>query len=100
MNNIDLYIVEKGDTLYNIAKKHNITWQKLMQVNNKKNTLLRIGEQLIVPGQTNKINYYVQEGDTLYNIAQKFRMDIDTLRQLNDLNTDDVLLGQLLIIKE
>lgn len=98
--NIDIYIVEKGDTLYNIAKKHNITWQELMKVNNKTNTLLSIGEQLIVPGNAQKIEYYVQEGDTLYNIANKFRMDMDTIKELNNLNTDDVILGQLLTIKE
>ena len=98
--NIDIYIVEKGDTLYNIAKKHNITWQELMRVNNKTNTLLSIGEQLIVPGNAQRIEYYVQEGDTLYNIANKFRMDMDTIKELNNLNTDDVILGQLLTIKE
>ena len=98
--NIDIYIVEKGDTLYNIAKKHNITWQELMQVNNKTNTLLSIGEQLIVPGNAQKIEYYVQEGDTLFNIANKFKMDMDTIKELNNLNTDDVILGQLLTIKE
>ena len=98
--NIDIYIVEKGDTLYNIAKKHNITWQELMKVNNKTNTLLSIGEQLIVPGNAQKIEYYVQEGDTLFNIANKFKMDMDTIKELNNLNTDDVILGQLLTIKE
>ena len=98
--NIDIYIVEKGDTLYNIAKKHNITWQELMQVNNKTNILLSIGEQLIVPGNAQRIEYYVQEGDTLFNIANKFRMDMDTIKELNNLNTDDVILGQLLTIKE
>ena len=100
MNNIAIYIVEKGDTLYNIAKKHNITWQELMQVNNKTNTLLSIGEQLIVPGNAKRIEYYVQKGDTLFSIANKFRTQINDIKRLNNLNTEDVILGQLLIIKE
>ena len=54
MNNIDIYIVQKGDSLYSIAKKYNTTWQDLMRANNMNNTLLRIGKQLIVPGTNNK----------------------------------------------
>lgn len=100
MNNIDLYIIQKGDTLYNLAKRFQTTWQELMQVNNMTSTLLRIGKQLIVPGNAKKLNYYVEEGDTLYNIAQKFNTTIDNIKNLNNLNTNDVILGQLLKIKE
>ncbi len=99
MDKFDLYIVKAGDTLYNLAKKYETTWQDLMKVNNMTSTLLRIGKQLIVPGNANKIEYYVEVGDTLFNIAQKFKMDIDELKKKNNLNTDDVTLGQLLKIK-
>ena len=99
--NIDLYIVNKGDTLYNIAKKHNITWQELMQVNDLNSTLLRIGKQLIVPSNYNRpINYYVEENDTLFSIANKFKMPMEELKRINNLNTNDVILGQMLIIKK
>lgn len=97
--NFDLYIVQRGDTLYNLAKKYNISWQELQRVNQMDNTLLRIGKQLIVPGNSATIKYYVEEGDTLYSIANKFKMDMDTIKKMNNLNTDDVILGQLLIIK-
>ena len=101
MNNIDIYIVTKGDTLYNIAKKYQTTWQELMRINNMTSTLLRIGKQLIVPGNGNKeIKYYVEEGDTLYNIANKFKVNMEDIKNLNNLNTNDVILGELLIIKE
>ena len=99
MNNIDLYIVKRGDTLYNIAKKHQMTWQELMKINNKNNTLLSIGEQLIVPGTAKEITYYVQKNDTLFSIANKFNIDMDYLKELNNLNTDEVILGQLITIK-
>ena len=99
MNNFDLYIVKAGDTLYNLAKKYETTWQDLMKANNMTSTLLRIGKQLIVPGNANKIDYYVEAGDTLFNIAKKFKMDIDDIKKKNNLNTNDVTLGQLLKIK-
>lgn len=98
--NIDLYIVKRGDTLYNIAKRFNTTWQKLMRVNNLSDTLINIGQQLIVPGNATEIDYYVQNGDTLYSICEKFKVDMDNIKDLNSLNTDDVILGQLIKIKE
>ena len=49
MNNIDLYIVKKGDTLYNIAKRYNMTYGELMNLNNLTSTLINIGKQIIVP---------------------------------------------------
>ena len=86
MDKIELYIVKAG-------------WKELMKMNNMTSTLLRIGKQLIVPGNTNKIEYYVEAGDTLFNIAEKFKMDMDEIKKMNNLNTDDVTLGQLLKIK-
>ncbi len=101
MNNIGLYIVKAGDTLYNIAKRFDMAWQDLMQLNNMTSTLLNIGKQLIVPSNSNNpINYYVEKNDTLYSIANKFKMDINKIKELNNLNTEDVTLGQILKIKE
>ena len=100
MNNIDIYVVSKGDTLYNIAKKHQTTWQELMRINNLTSTLLQIGKQLLVPGNAKELQYYVENGDTLYSIANKFQISIDEIKRLNNLNTDDVILGELLIIKK
>lgn len=99
MDKFDLYIVKAGDTLYNLAKRYETTWQDLMKTNNMTSTLLKIGKQLIVPGNANKISYYVEAGDTLFNIAKKFKMDIEDIKKMNNLNTDDVTLGQLLKIK-
>ena len=99
MDKFELYIVKAGDTLFNIAKKYETTWQELMKVNNMTSSLLHIGKQLIVPGNADKIDYYVEAGDTLFNIANKFKMDIEELKQKNNLNTDEVILGQLLKIK-
>lgn len=96
---MDIYIVQKGDTLYNIAKKFNITWQELMNINNLDNTLLSIGKQLIVPGNANEMNYYVEKNDTLESISRKFKINIDLLKQLNNLNCNDLVEGELLIIK-
>lgn len=42
------YQVRKGDTLYSIAKRHNITVKNLKKLNNLTNNTISIGQQLIV----------------------------------------------------
>ncbi len=42
------YIVKQGDTFYSIAKKYNLTFQQLLDLNNKKDSSLRVGEVLRV----------------------------------------------------
>ena len=42
------YTVQKGDSLYSIAKKYNTTVNRLKQLNNLTSNLLSIGQILIV----------------------------------------------------
>ena len=42
------YTVQKGDSLYSIAKKYNTTVDRLKQLNNLTSNLLSIGQILIV----------------------------------------------------
>ncbi|MBR1936390.1 MAG: LysM peptidoglycan-binding domain-containing protein [Bacilli bacterium] len=42
------YTVKKGDTLWSIAKENNISVNELKELNNLKDNLLTIGEQLII----------------------------------------------------
>lgn len=44
----NLYIVEKGDTMYSIAKKFNISIEELKKLNNKKSNDLFVGEKIKV----------------------------------------------------
>lgn len=47
-NNQAVYKVEKGDTLYSISKKHNITVKRLQMLNNLNDTTLSVGQVLVV----------------------------------------------------
>ncbi|HMQ43101.1 MAG TPA: LysM peptidoglycan-binding domain-containing protein [Mariniflexile sp.] len=42
------YFVEKGDTLYSISKKYNMTVDELKQLNRLSDTSLNIGQELQV----------------------------------------------------
>jgi len=98
MKKIDLYIVKAGDTLYNIAKKYQILWQDLMKLNGMSDTMLNVGQQLIVPGNANEIHYSVEKGDTLNSISNKFGVSIEKIKELNNLNTNEIIEGQVIII--
>ena len=42
------YTVQKGDTLYSIAKRHNLTVEQLQRINNLQGTNIGIGQTLLV----------------------------------------------------
>lgn len=92
------YIVKRGDTLYNIAKRYNITPKELMEYNNLTSNLLNIGDMLLIPQNKQLINYFVRTNDTLESIATRFNTTVEEIMKVNSLNTTDVKIGQLLII--
>lgn len=96
----DIYIVQKGDSLWAISRKYDIPLQDLISINNLDNNNLQIGQQLLVPKQIiNEDNFYiVQKGDTLWSIAKKNNTTIDSIKQLNNLTSNLLSVGQQLII--
>lgn len=92
------YIVKRGDTLYNIAKRYNITPKELMEYNNLSSSLLNIGDTILIPQNEQYVNYFVKTNDTLESIANRFNTTVDELMKINYLNTPDVKIGQLLLI--
>ena len=98
----NIYIVQKGDSLYSIAKRFNVGLSELKEINNLTSNLISVGQELTIPGvapsdQTN-ITYIVQKGDTLYSIANAYNISLDELVDLNDLINSDIYPGQELII--
>jgi LysM repeat protein len=61
------YTVAKGDSLYKIARQHGVTIELLARANNLQNTMLQIGQQLIVPE--------TQITATIDRPAMKLRLD-------------------------
>ena len=99
-NNFTNYTVDKGDTLYSIAKKYNTTIDEIKSLNNLTNNNLTIGQILRIPvgSQNNFINYTVAKGDTLYSIAKKYNTTVKQLKNTNNLTTDTLSIGQILKI--
>lgn len=100
-NNINSgeYIVEKGDSLWKIAKKFNTTVDNLIFLNNLSTTILQVGDVLKVPNTFDITNKYtVKRGDSLWSIARSFNTTVDELKKINGLSSNLLSIGQELII--
>lgn len=94
------YTVQKGDSLYSIARKYSTTIDKIKDLNNLTTNLLSIGQVLLIPTDTNlETTYTVQKGDSLYSIAKKYDTTVDRLKQLNNLSSNLLSIGQMLIVR-
>ncbi|MEK4873469.1 LysM peptidoglycan-binding domain-containing protein [Bacillus sp. FSL W8-0102] len=90
------YKVERGDTLWKIAREHHTTVDKLKEMNH-------LSSDLIFPNQvltTSDIpEYYtVQKGDTLSKIAKAYGMSVQTLKSINQLNSDLIFPGDRIVL--
>lgn len=100
-NNSNTYVVEKGDTLYGIARKFGVSVDELKKLNNLSNNNLAIGEILTIPSANdnqNTIIYTVQKGDTLYSLARAYKTTVDEIKKLNNLTSNSLSINQKLIL--
>ena len=105
-NNMFIYTVQKGDSLYSIATKYKTTVKAIQNLNYLKTINLSVGQKLRIPetyseanAAPNYTNYIVQKGDTLYSIARKNNVNVDTLMKDNALTNTSLKLGQTLRIR-
>ncbi|MEL0167927.1 MAG: LysM peptidoglycan-binding domain-containing protein [Pseudomonadaceae bacterium] len=88
------YRVQSGDNLWNIARAHGTTVNRIKRDNNLQGNALTVGHTLMLASnaaeqtQTSdgrQIAYTVKSGDSLYAIAQRFNVQVDKIRDWNQL---------------
>lgn len=100
------YTVKKGDTLYSIARKLDVSLDTLLEVNKISDpTRVPVGTVLRIPGKAESSSsaarktYIVQRGDTLYSLSRRFAVSLDDLLMVNGLALKSLLkVGQRLVI--
>ncbi len=92
------YVVEKGDSLYAIARKYNINPELLASMNGlNMEDYIYPNQQLLIP--KNGYSYYITaEGDTLDEVIKVFNSNRDKF--LNENKTIYLMAGQLLVNKK
>ena len=98
-----IYVVKKGDTLYSIANKYNVTLNDLKRINNLNSNTINVGQILTIPNLNDNIDennnfYTVKKGDTLYSIAKLYNTTINRIKELNNLTTNIISIGQNLLV--
>ncbi len=92
------YTVQRGDTLYSIAKRFETTVETLMQLNSLSDATLSVGQVLRLPARV--VQHTVQRGDTLYSIARRYGSTVEAIQKENGLEGTTLSLGQVLRIPQ
>jgi murein DD-endopeptidase MepM/ murein hydrolase activator NlpD len=93
----DFVVVQAGETLYAVSRRHDVPIRSLIEANNLAPPYnLAAGKRLIVPQVRTHV---VQPGDTLYSISRRYGVDASTLAHSNNLQPPSVVkLGQTLVL--
>jgi LysM repeat protein len=106
------YVVRKGDTLSEIAKRNGVQVAQLRAVNTLRGNLINVGQKLRIPsagsrstGGNNMVasietTHRVNRGDTLWRIANRYGTSVKQLRQVNGKSSDVLQVGQVLKISK
>lgn len=106
------HVVQKGETLFSIAKRYGKSVQELQQLNNLADNTISVGQELrlvksgvatqrtaVQPKSATNVHTVVS-GDTMFNIAKRYGVSIQQIQSWNNLTDTNVKLGQQLIIKK
>ncbi|MEQ8530216.1 MAG: LysM peptidoglycan-binding domain-containing protein, partial [Imperialibacter sp.] len=113
----DIHVVNKGETLYGIARHYGVTKAELQQWNAlSDNSILSIGQELLlIKRDTSNVKevlnpsvlpanrvtvHVVQPGDTMYSIARKYDIAIEKLMKLNDKRNFVLSIGENLKVTD
>lgn len=99
------YVVQSGDTLWDIAQSHNVSLNTLRRANGlASGRNLRVGQKLYIPdtggtklriadsgAQGRLVTHRVRRGDTIWDIARRYNVSPQRLMTWNNLNNRSII---------
>ena len=80
----EYYIVRKGDTIYSISEKYNLSPKELLILNNlAPNDYIYPNQKLLVPKKEVAV-YLTKMGDSMDSLGKKYNISKDELLQYNE----------------
>jgi spore germination protein len=97
---VQIQVVQKGDTLYKLAQKYDVSADEIAKANGLADqNLLVIGQSLIIP--TEASHHKVLVGETLWLIARRYGVTLEELAKVNQIaNPALIYPGQTLVIPQ
>ncbi len=101
-----LHIVSRGETLYSISRRYNITLDQLKEANPGLTSDLKVGQYIQVPAREeqkkielpdNAIAHNVQPGETFYSLSQEYQVPIESIKSLNP-GADYPVAGEIIYV--
>ncbi len=104
------YVIQPGDTLWDISREIEVSTDTIMELNNIKSaSSIKVGQVLKLPqpvvepteqvAMTNPQEYVVQSGDTLWGISRKINISTSEIMELNNLSDGaSIKAGQTLLL--
>ncbi len=102
------HVVQKGETLYSIARQYGVQVAQIKAWNNLTTNELEVGQVLTIGGDMPEVPidfvrdgkkiHVVQAGEGLYGIARAYRVTVEQLKQWNNLAGTSLSLGQELVV--
>jgi murein DD-endopeptidase MepM/ murein hydrolase activator NlpD len=98
LTNERVHMVQKGETLWSIAKQYGVTIQMLQSLNQLTGEKILLNQRLIIDRHASS-QYVVQTGDTLLAISRKTNTSVSDLKRRNQLTSDVIVPSQILIVQ-
>jgi murein DD-endopeptidase MepM/ murein hydrolase activator NlpD len=101
-----IYIVQEGDSLWEIAQRFGVSLTDLTQINHISNpSLVKPGDQLIIPGLEGVegilVTRQVSFGESLHSLSRQYGLPVELLARLNRFSSPlELYAGSTLIIPQ
>jgi LysM repeat protein len=105
------HIVQKGETLYSIARQYGISVDELKRWNSITENEISLGQNLVVSGNSVlaevpkqielkniSATHTVASKETLYSISRQYGVTVSQLKEWNSLSSDELKLGSMIYV--